>query len=101
MGDYHLGYDQEEPVLFLAQPVLDQNQQLVAVLFAALDLDGLNRMVSDVLTDLPQGATIIQIDQNGESLSYDPVNATWSQRPPVDADVVKTVLTRRSGFLEG
>ena len=53
IGDYHLGYDQEEPVLFLAQPVLDQNQQLVVVLFAALDLDGLNRMVFDVLTDLP------------------------------------------------
>ncbi len=100
MGDYHLGYDQEEPVLYLAQPMLDQNQQLVAVLFAALDLDYLNRMVSDALADLPQGSTIFQIDQNGESLSYDPVNATWSQRPPVDAGVVKAVLTRRSGFLK-
>jgi hypothetical protein len=61
IGEYHLGYNQEAPVLFLAQPVLDQKQQLVAVLFAALDLDGLDRMVVDVLTDLPQGATITQI----------------------------------------
>jgi signal transduction histidine kinase len=100
IGDYHLDYNQEEPVLFLAQPVLDQKQQLVAVLFAALDLDGLNKMLFDVLTDLPQGATIIQIDQNKNTLSYDPVNATWSQRTPIDADIVKTVLTRKSGFLE-
>ncbi|MGA9535324.1 MAG: hypothetical protein WBR24_05380, partial [Desulfobacterales bacterium] len=78
IGEYHLGYDQEAPVLFLAQPVLDQKKQLVAVLFAALDLDGLNRMVFDVPNDLPQGATIIQIDQEGDSLSYDPDNATWS-----------------------
>ena len=100
IGDYHLGYDQQAPVLFLAQPVLDQKRQLVAVLFAALDLDGLNRMLFAVLTDLPQGASIIQIDQNGDSLFYDPVNATWSQPSPVDADIVKTVLTRKSGFLE-
>ena len=100
IGDYHLGYNQEKPVLFLAQPVLDQKQQLVAVLFAAMDLDGLNRMVFDVPTDLPQGAIIIQIDQNKNSLSFDPVNATWSRRTPVDADIVKTVLTLKSGFLE-
>ncbi|MGB5421911.1 MAG: histidine kinase [Desulfobacterales bacterium] len=100
IGDYHLGYEQQAPVLFLAQPVLDQKRQLVAVLFAALDLDGLNRMLFAVLTDLPQGASIIQIDQNGDSLFYDPFNATWSQPSPVDADIVKTVLTRKSGFLE-
>jgi signal transduction histidine kinase len=100
IGEYHLGYDQEAPVLFLAQPVLDQKKQLVAILFAALDLDGLDRMVADVLTDLPQGATIIQIDQEGDSLSYDPLNATWSQRAVIDADVVKAVLSRKFGFLE-
>jgi signal transduction histidine kinase len=101
IGEYHLGYDQEAPVLFLAQPVLDQKeQQLLAILFAALDLKGLDRMVVDVLTDLPQGATIIQIDQEGDSLSYDPVNATWSQRTAIDADVVKAVLSRKFGFLE-
>ena len=100
IGDYHLGYNQEEPVLFLAQPVLDQKKQLVAVLFAAMDLDGLNRTVFDVPTNLPQGATIIQIDQNKNSLSYDPVSATWSRRMPVDAGIVKTLLTRKSGFLE-
>ena len=100
IGDYHLGSNQEEPVLFLAQPVLDQKEQLVAVLFAAMDLDGLNRMVFDVPTDLPQGATIIQIDQNKNSLSYNPVSATWSRRMPVDADIVKTLLTRKSGYLE-
>ena len=101
IGEYHLGYDQEAPVLFLAQPVLDQKeQQLVAILFAALDLDGLDRMVVDVLTDLPQGATIIQIDQEGDSLSYDPVNAKWSQHAAIDADIVKAVLSRKFGFLE-
>jgi signal transduction histidine kinase len=100
IGDYHLGHNQEEPVLFLAQPVLDQKEQPAAVLFAALDLDGLDRMVVDVLTDLPQGATIIQIDQEGDSLSYDPANATWSQGAAIDADVVKTVLSRKFGFLE-
>jgi len=100
IGEYHLGYDQEAPVLFLSQPVLDQKQQLVAVLFAALDLDGLDRMVVDVLTDLPQGATITQIDQEGDSLTYDPVNATWSQRATVGADIIKKMLSRKSGFLE-
>ena len=100
IGEYHLGYDQKAPALFLAQPVLDQKQQLVAVLFAALNLDGLDRMVVDVLTDLPQGATIIQIDQEGDSLSYGPVDAKWSQRRTVDADVIETVLSRKSGFLE-
>jgi signal transduction histidine kinase len=100
IGEYHLGYDQVEPVLFMAQPVLDQKEQLVAVLFAALNLDGLNRMVLDVPTDLPQGATITQIDQEGDSLSYDPVNATWSQRAAIDAEVVKAVLSRKFGFLE-
>jgi signal transduction histidine kinase len=57
-------------------------------------------MVFDVPNDLPQGATIIQIDQEGDSLSYDPDNATWSQRAAIDADVVKVVLSRKFGFLE-
>ena len=100
MGDYHLSYDQEEPVLYLAQPVLDQNQQLVAVLFAALDMDWLNRMAFDTLADLPQGSTIIQIDQKGDSLSYDPSTEAWSMQAPVDPDVVARVLNQKSGVLE-
>jgi signal transduction histidine kinase len=100
IGDYHLGYDQEEPVLYLAEPVLDQNQQLVAVLFATVDLDWLNRIAFDALPDLPPDSTIIQIDQEGDRVSYDPVTATWSPRAPLTADVAKVVLTRNSGFLE-
>ncbi|MGW8185877.1 MAG: sensor histidine kinase [Desulfobacterales bacterium] len=100
IGEYHLGYDQKAPALFLAQPVLDQKEQLLAVLFAALDINGLDRMVVGVLTDLPQGAIIIQIDQEGDSLCYDPASARWSQRTDIDADIIKTVLSRKSGFLE-
>lgn len=100
MGDYHLSLEKEEPVLYLADPVLDQNQQLMAVVFAALDLDWLSRFGFDALSDLPERSTIIQIDQEGATLSYDPSTEAWSAQAPIESGVVKHVLSQKSGVLE-
>ncbi|MFZ0132217.1 MAG: ATP-binding protein [Desulfobacterales bacterium] len=99
MGGYHLS-STNEPVLFLAEPVLDKTRKPVAVVFAALNLDWLNRLGFSTLIDLPDRSTVIQIDQAGVTLSYDPHTGEWSEKAPVNADILKNVLARESGVLE-
>lgn len=100
MGGYHLSSAGDEPVLYLAEPVLDKNRPPVAVVFAALNLDWLNRLGFSTLGDLPDRSTVIQIDQAGVTLSYDPHTGEWSEKAPVNAEILKDVLARESGVLE-
>ncbi len=100
MGGYHLSSVGDEPVLYLAEPVLDETRQPVAVVFAALNLDWLNRLGFSTLADLPDRSTFIQIDQDGVALSYDPQTREWSEKAPVAIDILKDILNRKSGVLE-
>ncbi|MFZ0612903.1 MAG: ATP-binding protein [Desulfobacterales bacterium] len=100
MGGYHLGSAADELVLYLAQPVLDETRRPVAVVFAALNLDWLNRLGFSTLADLPEHSTVIQIDQTGVTLSYNPHTREWSEKAPVTANILKDVLARKSGVLE-
>ncbi|MGB8426637.1 MAG: histidine kinase [Desulfobacterales bacterium] len=100
MGSYHLNSAGEEPVLYLADPVLDENRQLTAMVFAALNLDWFNRLGFSTLVDLPDHSTVIQIDQAGQTLAYDPSANAWSEQAPVAADTMKDVLARKSGVID-
>jgi C4-dicarboxylate-specific signal transduction histidine kinase len=65
-----------EPALVFAYPVVDTAGQMLAVVFAALDLKRLNRLEFDAEKQLPKAATLTMVDNKGVILARQPGNQT-------------------------
>jgi diguanylate cyclase (GGDEF)-like protein len=63
IGDYQTGRIVNKPVQIVAQPFLDEQQQVVGIAYAALDLGWLRQFTSIAL--LPPDAAITLIDRKG------------------------------------
>ena len=70
------------------------------MVFAALDLNWLNRSEYALQMVLPQGATWTKVDVNGTILVRHPAPESWIGKPMPDASLLKTVLARKDGTLE-
>ncbi len=99
MGEYRGERIDGEPVLFFALPVLDQHQQAAAIVFAAVNLNWMNRTVFDRLLELPAGARLILMDQAGEMLEYDVDSAKWSASAGFGQELEQHIFTHESGTL--
>ncbi len=99
MGEYRGERIDGEPVLFFALPVLDQHQQAAAIVFAAVNLNWMNRTVFDRLLELPSGARLILMDQAGEMLEYDVDSAKWSASAGFGQELEQHIFTHESGTL--
>jgi signal transduction histidine kinase len=99
-GDYQVGRITKEPVLVLAYPALRADGEILAVVFAALKLEWLNRLELYKEADLPAGATLTKMDDAGVVLAHQPRPGSWSgQHFPV-AEVRQAVLKRGRGLVE-
>lgn len=98
VGDYHIGQVSSKAVITFTYPVLDTQQQIQSVVFAALDLNWLNQLTHKL--QLPKDATLTVIDRNGTILTRYPESEKWvGQRLP-DAPIVKAIVANRKGVLE-
>ena len=68
IGHYQVGRITGKPSFNLGYPVFDPFGQVQAVVFAALDLDWVNRSDYALQMQLPEGATWTKIDGNGTVL---------------------------------
>ena len=101
LGDYQVGRITGKPSFNLAYPVFDPSGQVQAVVFAALDLDWVNRSDYALQTQLPEGATWTKIDGNGTILVRYPAPEKWLVGQPLPGmALLKTFLTRKSGVME-
>ena len=101
MGDYQVGRISGKPSFNLGYPVLDPSGQVQAVVFAALDLDWVNRSDYALQKLLPEGATWTKIDTNGTILVRYPAPEKWLVGEPLpEMSLLKTFLTRKSGVME-
>lgn len=98
VGEYQVGRIVGKPVVVFARPVLERDGRLRAVVFAALDLASLDRSL--VATDLHPGAALTLIDRSGRVLARRPDPEKWVGRSFPDAELVKAVLTHRTGLAE-
>ena len=72
VGDYHVGQITAKPVLVLSYPYCVVVGEPPAVVFAALDLKWLNRYIFEIESQLPDGSTIMQIDENAVVMAHQP-----------------------------
>jgi PAS domain S-box-containing protein len=101
IGDYEIGRISGKPSFNLGYPVFDPSGRVQAVVFAALDLDWVNLSDYALQMQLPQGATWTKIDANGTILvRYPAQEKSLVGEPLPEQALLKTFLTRKSGFME-
>ena len=100
IGDYQVGRISGKPTINFGYPILDSSDQVQAVVFAALDLDWLNRSQFALKLHLPEGTTWTKIDLNGTILVRQPAPEHWLGQPLPEPALVKTFLEKKNGELE-
>jgi signal transduction histidine kinase len=103
LGDYEVGRISGKPSFDLGYPVFDSSGQVQAVVFAALDLDWVNRSDYAVQMQLPEGATWTKIDGKGTILVRYPAPEKWLVGEPLplpEMALLNIFLTQKNGVLE-
>jgi signal transduction histidine kinase len=78
-GGYIFGRVIQKHTINLTYPVLDDDNQVQAVVFAALDLTKLDRFVADI--QLPPGSLLLTADSEGQIISRKPNPDHWFGQP--------------------
>jgi PAS domain S-box-containing protein len=100
LGDYPNGAAMGKPAVCFGCPVLDSAGQVLAVVFAALDLDWVTRFESAVPAQLPHGATWTEMDRTGRILVRYPTPEKWIGQPFPEPSLLKTVFGQKHGVVE-
>ena len=74
-GDYVFGRVIRRHTINLTYPVIDRSGTVAAVVFAAMDLAGLDTFVNDI--NLPPGSVLVTADANGTIISRRPDPERW------------------------
>ena len=74
-GDYVFGRVIRRHTINLTYPVIDRAGNVAAVVFAAMDLAGLDTFVNDI--NLPPGSVLVTADANGTIISRRPDPERW------------------------
>jgi signal transduction histidine kinase len=78
-GGYVFGRVIQKHTINLTYPLLDEGQQVRAVVFAALDLTKLDRFVADI--KLPPDSLLLTADSEGNIISRKPSPEQWFGKP--------------------
>jgi len=97
MGDYTVEHNSQEAVLYFALAVLDKQNQINAIVFAAINLNWINRSIYKSFAELPHGSTLTQIDDSGGILTYEPHLHKWAEPVNFDQSLLQWILKRETG----
>ncbi|MEJ2091686.1 MAG: cache domain-containing protein [Syntrophobacterales bacterium] len=98
VGNYQLNHTTNKPYLGLAKSVHNNSGQLKGVIFANLDLDWVQKLMSkDPLP--PKGAVAI-VDQEGIILTRWPDPQQWVGVQELEGKIIKIVLSQKQGISE-
>ena len=100
IGDYHVGRITAKPVLVLSYPFRVVEGEPAAVVFAAFDLKWLNRYVFEIESQLPDGFTITQMDENAVILARQPDAEQWVGQSMIENSFFKEILSQKTGVIE-
>jgi predicted ester cyclase len=100
VGEYQIGRITGTTTINCAYPVLDSSGRVLAVVYAALKLDSLNRFASSAA--LPQDAILTVIDRNGKVLVRQPEPEATSLvgQSLRGTPVIETILSTGAGMTE-
>ena len=99
IGSYNGEHVNGEPVIFVAFPALDHQGAIVAVTFAAMDLNWMNRTMFERLAELPQGSRLSMMGAQQGMLRYDVNTRQWSVLQDVSPDLQQAVTKHQAGTL--
>ena len=77
VGNYKAERVGGQPVLYFAMPVMNASKQVTKVIFAALNLNWMNRSIPKFLEELPKGSVLALVDADGDRLVFDPQAQQW------------------------
>jgi HAMP domain-containing protein len=97
-GMFQVGRATGHSTLNLAKAVEGANGGIVAVVYAAVDLN----LLADIAraTELPEGASLTVFDRNGVVLAREPDHEAWVGKPLHDQSIARAALARGTGYLE-
>jgi signal transduction histidine kinase len=97
IGPYHGERIEGEPVLYVAMPAFDVQGQILAVTFAALNLNQMNRIIFKRLNELPKGSRLTLLDEHQGMLRYDVDTAQWGVPQKIDTALRREIAQRQTG----
>jgi signal transduction histidine kinase len=101
MGQYRGEHINGEPVLYFARPALDSHRKIVAVAFAALNLNWMNRTIFRQLGELPKGSGLTLLDETREMIRYDVDSEGWIVPQSLDPLLQQQVIDHSPGTFVG
>ncbi len=100
IGSFHSGRIEGKPILVTARAVFGTQGNPVAVMFAAIDRNWMNRLTSGLTSRLPEGATLHQIDGDGVLTSYRTETHSWQDGSIADPKLIQAILSKKRGIIE-
>jgi signal transduction histidine kinase len=97
-GDYQVGTITGKATINVAYPILDEAQEIRAIIAAALDVRWLNHRLAEA--PLPEGTTVSLLDQQGTLVARYPDPDRWVGRSLQDAQIIRTVLAQGEGTMD-
>jgi signal transduction histidine kinase len=99
IGDVSTGTADRKATVTFGYPVLETSGEVLAVVFAELNL---NRLVAgqELQTQLPRGAAWIEIDHEGTILARYPDPTAWVGRRLSDPSILAVVANQPTGVVE-
>ncbi|MGH6692077.1 MAG: cache domain-containing protein, partial [Gammaproteobacteria bacterium] len=98
VGGYQSGAATTRDGVVCGQPVRDGAGNMIAVVFARLDVKRLGELAGAI--PRPAGAVVTLLDREGVVLAQHPPQAASAGETGSDARLTRAVLSRRSGMLE-
>ena len=93
MSGYLIGRISRKAAIAIAYPAVEARGTVSAVVVIGLDLRSLNHLAADA--QLPQGSTLLVIDQAGVILARYPQGDDWVGKQVADASLAQAMLARR------
>ncbi|HZD56030.1 MAG TPA: cache domain-containing protein [Anaerolineales bacterium] len=97
IGNYQIDEITGSPAINFGYPVRDEAGKVQSVVFASLNLNWLDRLVTQ--SQLPDGAALIMLDSNSTVLVYYPNPQQWVGKSLPDQPLVKAILSEGIGTM--
>ncbi len=97
--DYHGRHIDNQPVLYVALPVLDNIQRITVVVFAALNLNWMNRTIIEQMDGLPEDSRLTLLDEAKVVFRYEKKSGLWTIPAGFDPLLLQQIVKRQSGTL--
>lgn len=99
ISDYEPGIVTGRPAMVFAYPIISSDEEVQGVAFAALDIYWLNQFRLGIEKDLPNGATISEVDSEGTILVHHPDPDAWIGRSLDQTPLFEALRSKQKGMI--